>query len=110
MKCEVCSVVATSLEREDLQVVRANVAVVQLVLATDVFLEQLKGHKGATVLALGTRILEEFVEGVLYLKVGEADAVPLVVQAGADVGVQLAVRLLVLRVDYLRGRGREGIS
>lgn len=104
MQRQVCPIVAASLEREDLQVVRTNVAVVQLVFTTHVLLQQIKGHEGATVLAMRTGILQEFVEGILYLQVGEADAVPLVVQAGPDVGVQLAVRLLVLGVDYLRGR------
>lgn len=98
---EIRAGVAAPLERKDFQVVRAQVAVEHLVLAADVLLQQLEGHE-RLVVASRTRIVQQFVEGVLYLQVGEANAVPLVVQSGPDVGVQRPVRLLFLRVDHLK--------
>lgn len=103
---QVGAIVATALEREDLEVVRAQVAVVELVLTADMSLQQVEGDKVARWVALEARVVQEFVEGVLHGQSGETDAVPLVVKAGPDVGVQRAVRLLNFRVNHL-GELRE---
>lgn len=75
-------------------------------LAADVLLEQVEGDKVA-ILALGTRIVQQLVEGILDLQVRKHDSVALVVQARPDVGFQRAKRQLVFRVDDLEG-GEDG--
>lgn len=58
------AIVTSSFEGEDLQVVRAKVAVEHLMFSADVLLQQFEGYKVAVV-ALGTGILQELVEGIL---------------------------------------------
>jgi hypothetical protein len=54
---EIASVVASTLRREDFQVVRANLAVVELVVLSDVILQFVELHK-RLVVALWAAVLE----------------------------------------------------
>lgn len=100
VRCQLASGVAATLLSEDLQIVRADLAVMQLMHLPDMLLKLLEVEE-RLVIALWAAVLEQSHEGAANLLVGERDPEVLVVQPCAELTVQGCERRDRLRENDL---------